>query len=190
LAYDMVKYRQREGWSHRDLLRLSHPKTDRQRRALFDWICGRESEFAVPPIVDGYERAQRATTTQEWVEIIKGTPGLSWEMLPDAAVSTPAVWEALISKGLPQTALMRQLPRLTRLGLLSPMSATCNAVTAQLCDPERLRKVRVHPVNVLVALRTYAAGTGMRGQTWQPVGQVVASAPSWRWTCRAPWDTR
>ena len=25
LAYQMVKYRQREGWTHRDLLRLSHP---------------------------------------------------------------------------------------------------------------------------------------------------------------------
>jgi hypothetical protein len=26
LAYQLVKYRQRDGWSHRDLLRLSHPK--------------------------------------------------------------------------------------------------------------------------------------------------------------------
>jgi 60 kDa SS-A/Ro ribonucleoprotein len=26
LAYQAVKYRQRDGWTHRDLLRLSHPK--------------------------------------------------------------------------------------------------------------------------------------------------------------------
>jgi 60 kDa SS-A/Ro ribonucleoprotein len=31
------------------------------------------------------------------------------------------VWEALLDKGMPQTALIRQLPRLTKLGLLSPL---------------------------------------------------------------------
>ncbi len=40
LAYQLVKYRQRGGWSHRDLLRLAHPETaDPARAALFDWAC-------------------------------------------------------------------------------------------------------------------------------------------------------
>ena len=38
-AYQMIKYRQREGWSQRDLPRLSHPKTtDPAKKALFDWV--------------------------------------------------------------------------------------------------------------------------------------------------------
>ena len=42
LAYQMVKYRSREGWSHRDLLRLAHPETgDGARKRLFDWVCSR-----------------------------------------------------------------------------------------------------------------------------------------------------
>ncbi|MGY0500579.1 TROVE domain-containing protein [Nocardia sp. FBN12] len=46
LAFQVVKYRQREGWSNRDLLRLSHPATiDDDRRRLFDWICGRAPEL-------------------------------------------------------------------------------------------------------------------------------------------------
>lgn len=37
LAYQLVKYRQRDGWSHRDLLQLSHPDvTDPARAALLD----------------------------------------------------------------------------------------------------------------------------------------------------------
>jgi 60 kDa SS-A/Ro ribonucleoprotein len=39
LALQAVKFRQRDGWSHRDLLRLSHPvTTDPARRALYDFM--------------------------------------------------------------------------------------------------------------------------------------------------------
>jgi 60 kDa SS-A/Ro ribonucleoprotein len=173
IAYQAVKYRQREGWTHRDLLRLAHPATDEtSRKSLFNWICGRDNR-EVPAIVDAFENAQRATTVAGWLECIGSAP-LSWEMLPDTALAEPAVWEALIDKGMPQTALMRQLPRLTRLGVLTQMSHTTSKVVAQLTDPERLRKARVHPVNVLIAARTYASGQSARGTgEWNPVAPIV-----------------
>jgi 60 kDa SS-A/Ro ribonucleoprotein len=63
---------------------------------------------------------------------------------------------------------------LTRLGLLAPMSDTLDVVVRQITDGERLRKARVHPVNILVAARTYASGKSGRGQSsWEPVAQVV-----------------
>ena len=118
VAYQAVKYRQREGWSHRDLLRLAHPATDEAgRKQLFDWICGRSEEG--PALVEGFRQAQSATTAREWVAILDSYPSLSWEMLPDAALGEAEVWSKLIGNGVPQTALMRQLPRLTRLGLLA-----------------------------------------------------------------------
>lgn len=202
VAYQVVKYRQREGWSHRDLLRLSHPKIptisrspgmhalsdeevkDDARRVLFDWtthplkpslgaleIIFREELENGPLILQAFERAQIATGAAEWVELIEQHP-LSWEMLPDVALTEPKVWHGLIAKGMPQTALMRQLPRLTRLGVLT--GSTRDAVVAQLTDPDRLRKARVHPVNVLVAQRTYASGHSARGEsTWIPRRQIV-----------------
>jgi 60 kDa SS-A/Ro ribonucleoprotein len=95
-------------------------------------------------------------------------------MLPDAALGEAEVWSTLIGNGVPQTALMRQLPRLTRLGLLAPMSGTLDVVVRQLTDTGRLVKARVHPVNVLVAARTYASGASARGQSsWEPVSRVV-----------------
>jgi len=174
LAYQVLKYRQREGWSHRDVLRLSHPAGSGAHRALFDFICGREADLAELPLVEAFVKAQAATRPVQWVSLIRDNPGLSWEMLPDAALSSPLVWMALLDNGLPQTALMRQLPRLTRLGVLGPAAAGTAAVAAQLADRERLARARVHPVSVLVALRTYASGHGARGrETWQPVSQIT-----------------
>lgn len=172
IAYQVVKYRQREGWSHRDLLRLAHPETDEAlRQALFDWVCGRESaETDHPPLVYAFTKAQTGNVAT-WVSLIEQHP-LSWEMLPDAALTEPRVWRALIDKGMPQTALMRQLPRLTRLGVLAGETRT--TVVDQLTDPDRLRKARVHPVNVLVALRTYATGQSVRGDSeWTPDRRIV-----------------
>jgi 60 kDa SS-A/Ro ribonucleoprotein len=173
VAYQAVKYRQREGWSHRDLLRLAHPATDEaDRKQLFDWICGRTDDG--PALVEGFRQAQSATTAREWAAILDRYPSLSWEMLPDAALGSADVWSKLIDNGMPQTALMRQLPRLTRLGLLAPMSGTLDVVVRRLTDRDRLLRARVHPVNVLVAARTYASGASARGQSsWEPVSRVV-----------------
>lgn len=173
VAYQAVKYQQREGWSHRDLLRLAHPVTDEtDRKQLFDWICGRTDEG--PALVEGLQKAKSATTAREWVAILDRYPSLSWEMLPDAALGEADVWAKLIDNGMPQTALMRQLPRLTRLGLLAPMSGTLDVVVRRLTDRDRLLKARVHPVNILVAARTYASGASARGKSaWEPVSQVV-----------------
>jgi 60 kDa SS-A/Ro ribonucleoprotein len=187
LAYQVVKYRQRDGWTHRDLLRLAHPAaTDPARRALFDYACGRNAAHldvapeTLPEIVQGFELAQRVNRAdgspaagRAWVGLIGRYPALSWEMLPDAALTDPTVWEALIEQGLPQGALLRQLPRLTRLGLFDK-PAVRHAVRHQLVDPDRLRRARIHPINVLLAARTYAAGRSDRGSsTWSPHPQIV-----------------
>lgn len=192
LAYQIVKYRQRNGWTHRDVLRVAHPfrlphapEADTPaRRALFDYACGRLVDLTdpaadtsrvadLPDIVEGFELAQRAATAQGWAGLIGRYPALSWEMLPDAALGHVAVWQALLAAGVPQTALLRQLPRLTRLGVLDD-AATRHAVRHQLTDPARLRRARVHPINVLLAARTYASGHSDRGSsTWTAQPQIV-----------------
>lgn len=190
VAYQMVKYRQRNGWSHRDTLRLSHPRaTDPARRALFNWAINGDAVTSraagwdaplrpvgatdddLPALVKAFEDAQVAGPTKV-VELIAEHP-LSWEMLPDSLLAEPIVWKALIRKGMPQTALLRQLPRLTRLDVLDDAEIR-ERVTTQLQDPEQLRKGRVHPINVLVAARTYASGRSDRGDSrWTPNRHVI-----------------
>ena len=46
-----------------------------------------------------FVQAQAATQPAQWVRLIRGNPALSWEMLPDAALSSPRVWMALLDSG-------------------------------------------------------------------------------------------
>lgn len=180
LAYQVTKYRAREDWTHRDLLRLTKPgqygPKSEARNALFDFITKGTLPEMYPAdslaIVEDYLAAKEATTAAQWAEIVHRGHGLSWEMLPDEALKSPQVWEALLEQGVPQTALMRQLPRLTN--VFGTNGTWARAVGDQLRDGERLVKSRVHPINVLLAHRTYARGRGFRGQqTWTPNRMIL-----------------
>jgi 60 kDa SS-A/Ro ribonucleoprotein len=189
LSYQMVKYRQRDNWKHRDLLRLAHPvfngtgkSASPGHRALFDFACGRPAGDDLPQLAVAYLEAlaiDRGTAstkdkTVAYVRLIAANPSMPWEALPDSALSQPDVWGELIVQGLPQTALMRQLPRLTSLGVLTQMSMATRVVATRLADPELLKHGRVHPIAVLLAQKTYASGHSVRGDsTWQPVPRIT-----------------
>lgn len=178
LAYQVVKYRQREGATHRDLLRLSHPgrltgklaPTD-ARRSLYDWVCGRPAELAGLPMIEGFVKANEPGAN---VGQLVRDYRLPWEALPDEALGRSDVWGALLDNGMPMTALMRQLPRLTRLGVLPAMGGRTSEVVSQLTDGEHLRKSRVHPMAILIAHKTYAEGHSLRGSTsWTPTTKII-----------------
>jgi 60 kDa SS-A/Ro ribonucleoprotein len=61
---------------------------------------------------------------------------------------------------------------LTRLGIIDAFGGRTAEIAAQLVDPARLRKARVHPINLLIALKTYGSGSG-RGSEWEPVTAIV-----------------
>jgi 60 kDa SS-A/Ro ribonucleoprotein len=179
LAYQLIKYQQRNGWSHRDLLRLAHPKVDKDsptEKALA-WATGKIDGSTIPAEglltpIRAFEEAKRATTKPEIVRLIR-EHDLVRECIPTRWLGEADVWEALLDR-MPLTAMVRNLATMTRLGLLAPGSAGTNRVLAELANSDRIRKARLHPVGVLMALRTYAAGHGERGRnTWTPVPQIV-----------------
>src|SRR5262249_15362675 len=128
-------------------------------------------ESALLPIW-AWEKAKRAATKDEVVRLIRDHD-LVRECVPTNWLTEPEVWDALLER-MPLTALVRNLATMTRVGLLTPSSEATRRVVSVLGDAERLRKARVHPIALLVALRTYAAGKGERGKhTWTPVGPVA-----------------
>ena len=183
LAYQAVKYRQRDGMTHRDLLRLSHPArrigagnpplaVSDGHAQLFEWIVRGGTTDGLPRLVEGFTRAQAAPTAVEAAQLVREY-GLPREALQPEHLTSIAVWEALL-EDMPMTALIRNLATLTRVGVIAPGSDGTAKVTAQLADTGRLRKARVHPIAVLAALRTYASGRGVRGRgEWNPVREVV-----------------
>jgi 60 kDa SS-A/Ro ribonucleoprotein len=183
LAYQAVKYRRREGVSHRDLLRLAHPAqsvsagnptltvSDEHRR-LFEWIARGGDTQGLPRLVEGFARAQAAETPTQAAELVREY-GLPREAVRPEDLRSPEVWEALLDD-MPMTALVRNLATMTRVGVLTPGSDGTARVVAQLGDGERIRRARVHPIAILAALRTYVSGRGVRGRgTWAPVREIV-----------------
>lgn len=192
-AYQIVKYGQRDKWSHRDLLRLAHPVTPSPAHdALYRWtVAGadavgervlkskeRERKYeavhadALPSIVQAYEAARRATTADEIVRLIRDG-GLTHEMLPTEWKNHAEVWEALLVD-MPMTAMVRNLAKMTAVGLLKPMSAASRSVVAKLGDAAAIKKARVHPIAMLFALKTYTQGHGEKGKLmWTPVRELV-----------------
>ena len=175
LTYQAVKYRQRNGWTHADMLRLSHAQPENaDYDALFRWMARGEmpADAARFRLLDGFACVQKAESADAAAELVRGYR-LPWEALPTQYLDSAEVWEALL-EGMPMMALIRNLATMTRVGLLSPRSEATSTVVAQLGDEARLRKARVHPMAVLIALRTYASGKGLRGRhTWEPVQKIV-----------------
>ncbi len=177
LAYQLVKYQQRDGWSHRDLLRLSKPRPERGSATdnALRWAVGKwDRKDDLPAAIDAYILAQSAPDSRRIVELI----GMYGSNLPREAIPSNLldadVWDALLRSGMPTTALIRNLATMTRVGLLKPMSEAARLVVEQIGDGERLRKARVHPLAVLVALKTYESGRSARGVgEWQAVSQIV-----------------
>lgn len=177
VAYQVVKYRNRAGWTHRDAIRVGHPSPngDAQREALYKWaITGDwKAGVDVPRIVEGYMAASKAGAEGEVVRLIADY-GLPREAVPTQFLGSPAVWEALLP-AMPLTAVIRNLGNMTKVGLLKPGSEATKLVLGKLADGDYIRKSRVHPIQVLVAMKTYQSGRGLKGDgSWTPVSSVVS----------------
>lgn len=184
LAYQVVKYRQRDGWSHRDLLRLSHPKGGKDsfypsHHDIYDWIAGKEDEnrgisALNIPFIGAFEQIQKLDKgdVDQAAEFISDY-NLPREAVPTELLNSKLVWEALLEK-MPMTAMIRNLGNMSKIGLLTNMSDAATTVISRLTNEELIRKARVHPIQILAAMLTYGQGRGMRGHgKWTPVAQVV-----------------
>lgn len=179
LAVQLLKYQSRNGWSHRDVLRLAHVKPQNAAQdALFHWVTkdkAHKEGLELPKLVVDFEALHAATSSKEVLKLISGNSDLSWEMIPTQFMKDPAVAMALLpNMGL--TALIRQLGRLSAIGVLNPMSEGQKIVTGKLGDAEALKAARVHPITILQAMKQYGAGRGERGSlTWSANQRIVDS---------------
>lgn len=180
LALQAIKYGHRDGWAHRDLLRLAHPKpTSEQHEIIYGWLVRGWEWVGDEPhpdhalrIIWASERANRARTAQEVAALIREYR-LPREAVPTEWLNSPEVWAALL-EDMPVEAMVRNLAKMTTVELIAPMSEAGRTIVERLADGDRLRKARLHPIKVLAALKTYAQGHGERGKLkWTPVAQVV-----------------
>ena len=124
LAQQVLKYQSRNEWSHRDVLRLVHPKaTHDGYAAVYEWIragAGPEAfpvegrtvkrgkgaaaptrqyrgvlRTKLPEILSAYEELKAAEDAKTVIRLIE-TQGFTREMIPTAWLNDVTVWEALL----------------------------------------------------------------------------------------------
>lgn len=183
VALQAVKYQSRDGWSHRDLLRLAHPTAPTaDHQSIFHYVVkGRTNgltDVATVPkdlrLIWAWETAKtlKASETKRMVELITEYK-LPHECVPNEFKSKPEIWDAL-SQGMPVGAMIRNLNKMTAVGLVTGTSEVTKRIVATLGDGEVLQKARLHPMAILVAMKQYATGRGLKGSlTWQPASRVV-----------------
>jgi 60 kDa SS-A/Ro ribonucleoprotein len=183
LAYQIIKYRKRNNWTHRDALRQAHVKpATPEHDELYGWVTGKnEIKITNFALIEAFEKAQKPDATTSEIAKLIIDYRLPREAIPNRFLSEIAIWEALLND-MPYTALMRNLPKLTQIELIKPFGDWAKRIAAQLTDLERLKKAHVHPLSILTALGSYQRGYGLGamrrkqgGLRWTPNADIVAA---------------
>src|SRR5436309_2949060 len=163
LSLQAVKYQQRDGWSHGDLLRLAHPKApSAQHDAVFRWMLAgadslgerevkrkirgedRVAKYAavgaLPRLIEAFEQAKRASNKDEIVKLITEHE-LPREAIPTQWLNEVAVWDALLQR-MPMTAMIRNLGKMTSIGLVQPFSDAAKLIVRRLGDETVAKRAR------------------------------------------------
>ena len=170
LEYQVTKYRNRNGWTHRDVLRKAHVKPASDEVAsILKWCVS--GEVSGGSFIKAMSQTVDVNATVKLIE----SAGLAREHVPQEHLSDVRVWDAL-SQEMPMTALIRNLGKMSSIGLIKPLSKTSEMIASLLRNAEKIRKSRIHPFSVLLALKTYSDGRGFRGSLTWNVDNVILDA--------------
>ena len=176
LVYLMTKYRQRNGWSHADVLRLAHIKAPGTvhdhifkyiTKGLEDYLLKENLNDITTEYLQDYEKLKTTDDVEKALELIKKHSFVR-EHIPTSLLNNAEIWNEL-TQNMPLTALLRNLNKLTITGVLSEYPGTKAKVLSRLVSRENINKSKVHPFQILIALQTYSKGKGFKGSSsWTP----------------------
>lgn len=204
IEYQALKYQQRKGVSMRDVLRLGHPSMSFETgKAIFQYITHPEDTDG--EMINIAPRPKKIKINGEWKDqtpreeklvqlpnLIQATIkaktssiyelcnlirefNLPRECIPTEALNSTEVWRALLEK-MPITATIRNLGKMSKLGLLNPLTIEERLVCERITNEKLLQKGRVHPLNLLIGMRTYETGHGFRGNLEWDVNQNIVES--------------
>lgn len=208
LAYDLLKYKQRNGWSHLDVMRLVRyngantlkagsyrpydkksktfelkyltPKEMMARQNVIKYAFKGDSldnkhSTDLPKIVVGDIAMKVVDKDIDLAVGIIQEFDLPRELVPTELLNDKRIWAALLLNS-NYTALMRNLNKMTKLGLFDNFSPERELTVAKLTDEAALEAAKEHPFNILLAKITYDRGMGDKGAlTWKPDPRISAA---------------
>ncbi|XP_037132533.1 60 kDa SS-A/Ro ribonucleoprotein isoform X2 [Syngnathus acus] len=185
LAALVTGCKQREGWSHKDVLRLSHTKPTDEAIALISKYVAKgwkevqvayadkenpEEVVKVLSYLDVVEKVKHSCDETEVINLIEEHK-LEREQLLTAHLKSKFVWRALL-KEMPLESVVRILGKMTAKKVLQPGASETQALCERIQSEAALKKM--HPFSILWASERYKQGQGYRGKTkWATDGSIL-----------------
>lgn len=187
LAYQAVKYRQRNGWTMRDVMRKCHPQG--VNTSVVDFVLGKEHDSQDDlRVIHGFKLMQQAKSVNEVHAILRDFEDLSWETIPTQFLTDVCVWKRLFANGqLRGQAAVRNVTRLARIGAFEDLTFATSYAN-QLKSEDMIAQSRLHPINFLNAAVVHEFGqtdktprrsaydwSYERKKNWQTNGKILAA---------------
>lgn len=185
LAYQVMKYKNRNGWTHKDVLCLAHPKTeDADKNFIFNSIVNGFGDDITK--LDGYSDVMKkyiigmnmsnfvSDDVDKAVELIKEY-GFPREVIPTSMMTSPKIWNALLEAKMPLTAMLRNIVNMSKYGLFEPFSNASQIVIDTITNKEHIHKSRIHPISLLQALVAYKYGNVRERASWYLNQDIIAA---------------
>lgn len=165
VAYQSIKYQERNGIRGADLTRAAHfaaqakTKLDKENVGILrviQWMRGDEQglSYGTPVLVWAAEALKLPSIEPEDAAMLIEDHGVPEQAVPTTLYKHPIVARALLGSML-GTALLRNLRRFQKMGVFEDESAVDLAVS-KLTSPDYLKKHRIHPMQILLAHKAYS----------------------------------
>ncbi|PWA17555.1 hypothetical protein CCH79_00011350 [Gambusia affinis] len=187
LAAAVTRCKQREGWSHQDLLRLSHTKPATEAVALISKYVTKGWK-EVQAAYEDKEKSEEVVKVLSYLEVLEKVKRscdevevsglieehkLEREQLLTDHLRSKQVWSALL-KEMSLHSILKILGKMTSNKLLEPRSAETQTICERLQNESSLKKANIHPFSILLASENYKRGQGFQGKTkWEADGSIL-----------------
>ncbi|XP_061588888.1 60 kDa SS-A/Ro ribonucleoprotein [Cololabis saira] len=192
LAAAVTTCKQREGWSHQDLLRLAHTKPSRDAVALVSkyvtkgWkevqaaYADKENSEEVAKVLAYLQVVEKVKHSCDETEVITliEEHKLEREQLLTDHLKSKQVWKALL-KEMPLHSMLKMLGKMTSSKILEPRNSETQTICERIQSESVLKKAKIHPFTILLALENYKRGQGYQGKKkWEPDDSVLQALES------------
>jgi 60 kDa SS-A/Ro ribonucleoprotein len=164
LEYVMNKYQQREGFCHRDVMRLTHMKPEAGQEEIFHYIA-KINATTPEEVPDSLPLTKIVKAIHcgraDALQCLDVVPGLTWEMLPTASLNNVEVLKRLLPK-MPTRAFLRNLTRFVIAGI-DPQALV-----------DRIEHLQwIHPCHILNTWMAFKQGSSAHNdRTWKVDGKI------------------
>jgi 60 kDa SS-A/Ro ribonucleoprotein len=170
LLYLITKYQNRNNWTHKDVIRLCHVKTnDFYLNQIFRFIIkGLEPNISYSEhfnYIFAIKSLATETNINKVIELIK-LHNLVREQIPTKWLNYNSVWSVLIVR-MPDIALLKNLNKITSVGCLD------NPFNLEMIL-NKINNIKVHPLQILITIKQYSTGSGDKGNLhWTPNQHII-----------------